>query len=148
MKILNPILLTAGITTIVLGALARTAQTQVYVPVPVYNYYAAISYSESANLSGSAHGAPTQESAASAAIDVCAADGLTDCEVLTTFANTCGALASSHNGAWVTVIRRSASEAQRLALEECNKVGGEDCRIKQALCAKGGDKYTSPYGPT
>ena len=60
-----------------------------------------------------------------------------NCRVVTSFAGLCAAFAIDRArscGAWGWATRESRSQAQSVAIRECENAGGRDCRIRAQFC--------------
>ena len=140
MKIGHPLKLgglALGFAALASGLIQRPAQTQIYVPVPVYTYHGAIAYSKSANISGSSWNGSTRQEAEQGAVQACSSNGVKGCELLVWFTNQCGSLATTPDGVFGVDINAVSNLAERFALEECNELGGVGCKTKISFCSKG-----------
>ena len=84
------------------------------------------------------HGSP--RTAADAAVSGCRHEGkaASDCKVLVTFRNACGALARGERGAYGSAWGMSQREAADKALAECRPYGGHSCKIERQVCSGAG----------
>ena len=126
--------LTLGFAVLACGIAQRPAQTQTYIPVPVYKYYGAFAYSKSANYSGVSWNGSTRQEAEEAALQSCSR-GAEDCFLVAWFSNQCGSLASTPDGVYGLGINAVSNLAERFALEECNELGGVGCKTKFTFCS-------------
>ncbi|WP_026432853.1 DUF4189 domain-containing protein [Paracidovorax oryzae] len=103
--------------------------------------WGAIARSTSSGDVGSSTGKFTEEEAREGAVKVCANLGNSDCTAVFTYYNQCVAVADSQKLASGRVLRRissagSIASAQDLALEECRKAGGTECKVIGKDCTK------------
>ena len=124
-----------GFTTIVLSSLTQAAHAQIYIPVPVYDYYGSFAYSKSTRQLGISWNYRTSQSAERRAVEVCTQTGASDCASLGWFANTCAAFALDSNGIAGVGTNRVREVAKQEALSDCSKLGGEGCEIIEAVCS-------------
>ncbi|MFM9376505.1 DUF4189 domain-containing protein [Gordonia sp. VNK21] len=85
-------LITAGLAAVGAGAALTVGASVDPAPAHAYDYYGALALSPSTGATGRAWDYPSESQAANAAQGAC---GYTDCRVVTTFVNGCGAIASS-----------------------------------------------------
>jgi len=99
--------------------------------------HGAIAYSPLKNVYGYSYDFGASRPAADAAIANCRKEdkGATDCKVLVTFRNACGALALGKNGAYGSAWALSRREAANKALVECRPYGGGSCKIERQVCS-------------
>jgi len=102
--------------------------------------HGAIAYSELKEVYGYSRDFGTPREAASAAVGNCRKEdkGASDCRVVVTFRNACGALARGDKGAYGSAWATSSREAASKALAECRPHGGSSCKIERQVCSGGG----------
>ncbi|XDF34843.1 DUF4189 domain-containing protein [Paracidovorax avenae] len=103
--------------------------------------WGAIARSSSSGDVGSSTGKFTEEEAREGAVKVCANLGNSDCTAVFTYYNQCVAVVDSQKLASGRVLRRitsagSIASAQDLALEQCRKAGGTECKVIGTDCTK------------
>jgi serine/threonine-protein kinase len=100
--------------------------------------HGAIAYSTLKKVHGYSHGYGSSKEAAGAAVVNCRKEdtGASDCKVLVTFHNACGALALGHNGAYGSAWGMSQREASTKALSECRPYGGSTCKVERQVCSR------------
>jgi serine/threonine-protein kinase len=99
--------------------------------------HGAIAYSALKNVYGYSQDYGSSRPAADAAVADCRKKnkGASDCKVLVTFHNACGALALGNNGAYGSAWGMSQREAASKALVECRPYGGTSCKIERQVCS-------------
>jgi hypothetical protein len=95
--------------------------------------YGAIAYSVKDEAYGYSDNFESQERAETAALKYCSEHG-SGCEIMVWFYNSCGAVAV--DGSTVTWGQEASKiGAERRALEECKRAGGQNCEIKISHCS-------------
>lgn len=89
---------------------------------------------------GYSYNYPTQGAAERRALSECRANGDRTCEVVVTIHGSCGAFAVSGAGGcsargWAYAPTRARAET--IALGQCRKFGGANCRVKAWVCDSG-----------
>jgi len=99
--------------------------------------HGAIAYSARKNVYGYSFDYGSSRPAADAAVANCRKEhkGASDCKVLVTFRNACGALALGNNGAHGSAWGLSQREAATKALANCRPYGGTSCKIERQVCS-------------
>jgi serine/threonine-protein kinase len=99
--------------------------------------HGAIAYSALKKVYGYSSDYGSSRPAADAAVANCRKEnkGASDCKVLVTFRNACGALALGNNGAYGSAWGLSQREAANKALVECRPYGGTSCKIERQVCS-------------
>jgi hypothetical protein len=108
--------------------------TNSYEPTMAADYWGALAFSERTHKYGWAINYNSKRSASERALSECTAG---DCEVVLTFANSCGAYATSAGDAhWGWAIGYDRADAESKALAQCERRGG-GCRIRVWGCSRG-----------
>ena len=94
--------------------------------------YGAIAFSESSGAHGWSYGLPTQRSAEQQALDKCESES-DDCQVVTWFRNSCGALAVGTGNAYGATWASSAQAALDGAMSKCREQADE-CKSVKWIC--------------
>lgn len=99
--------------------------------------HGAIAYSERKEVYGYSYDFGSERDASSAAVSNCRKEdsGATDCKVVVTFRNACGALALGDKGAYGSAWGNSQREASNKALVECRPYGGASCKVERQVCS-------------
>jgi hypothetical protein len=99
--------------------------------------HGAIAYSALKTVYGYSRDYGSSRAAADAAVANCRKEnkGASDCKVLVTFRNACGALALGNKGAYGSAWGLSQREAANKALTECRPYGGASCKIEGQVCS-------------
>ena len=99
--------------------------------------HGAIAYSALKNVYGYSQDHGSSRPAADAAVADCRKKnrGASDCKVLVTFHNACGALALGNDGAYGSAWGLSQREAANKAVAACRPHGGGSCKIERQVCA-------------
>jgi serine/threonine-protein kinase len=99
--------------------------------------HGAIAYSPLKEVYGYSYDHGSPRAAADAAVAHCRKEnkGASDCRVVVTFHNACGALALGDKGAWGSAWGPSRREASAKALGECRPYGGTSCKIERQVCS-------------
>jgi serine/threonine-protein kinase len=102
--------------------------------------HGAIAYSMLKEVYGYSYAYGSSKAAGGAAVSNCRKQdqGATDCKVVVTFRNACGALALGDKGAYGSAWGLSQREASAKALGECRPHGGSSCKIARQVCSGGG----------
>jgi Domain of unknown function (DUF4189) len=95
--------------------------------------YGAIAYSASSGAYGFSEKYGNRVQAESRALSEC---GKGDCTVATWYFNSCGALATSGNGAWGGAQGSSERSARAQAQARCAKEGGTNCAVLFTRCSR------------
>jgi serine/threonine-protein kinase len=95
--------------------------------------YGAIAYSPSARNYGYSHQYGTRAEAERRARREC---GESDCQIAAWYFNSCGAVASSSNGAWGGGQANTVQGAQARAQARCAREGGVRCKVLYAACSR------------
>ena len=98
--------------------------------------HGAIAYSTRTQFHGYSYGYESEKAASSVAVGNCKRQdsGATDCRVLVTFYNACGALARGDKGAHGAEWGHTGREAAAKALEKCRARGGDSSTIERHDC--------------
>lgn len=102
---------------------------------PAFADWAAIAYSRSTGASGTIAEVATAAEAAKSALNICAKS---DCEVVVADERSCVAVAAARDG----VVAgggdpKWASDAEKRALEVCNRRSSYVCRVVSSVCSNG-----------
>ena len=106
---------------------------------PSRERHGAIAYSARTQFHGYSYGYESEKAAGDVAVQNCRRQdaGATDCRVLVTFHNACGALARGDKGAHGADWGHTGREAVVKALEKCRARGGDSCKIDRQVCSRG-----------
>jgi hypothetical protein len=107
--------------------------------------WGALAISRSSNAYGYSYDYPSQEGANAAALEHCNSGlkGKRDCQVRSTFARNCIALATSDEGAWgYSATYGDLIADDRDALTHCQNSGGKSCTTVLAYCSPNGGFHT------
>jgi hypothetical protein len=107
--------------------------------------WGALAISRSSNAYGYSYDFPSQEAANAAALAHCNAGlkGQRDCQVRSTFARNCIALATSDEGGWgYSATYGDLVADDRDALSHCQNSGGKSCSTVLAYCSPNGGFHT------
>ena len=98
--------------------------------------HGAFAYSALKGAYGYSYDYGSSKAAESAAVRNCRKQdtGASDCKVLVTFYNACGALARGDKGAHGAALGMSQREAAAKALDACRPRGGNSCKIERQVC--------------
>ncbi len=80
---------------------------------------------------GFSHSYPSEQQAYDRVVEECQ----WNCDVIQTFWDTCGSIASASNGAWGFATRLYRDDAQSAALDQCWQYGGNDCTVTVWACS-------------
>ena len=99
--------------------------------------HGAIAYSVGKQVYGYSHSFGSAKAAGSAAVGNCRKEdqGASDCKVVVTFHDACGALARGDGGAYGSAWGMSRREASTKALEACRPHGGASCKVERQVCS-------------
>lgn len=106
--------------------------------VPIVDLWGAIAADMSPNqaMAGSSSNFRVKAQANQSAIDKC---GLTTCQVIITYKNTCGAIAVGSNKVIGSATNTTKSVAESNAIKNCKNNGGQNCLQWNSSCS--GQKY-------
>lgn len=107
---------------------------QVYIPVPVHNYYAAFAYSISTGTLIGSWDYLSRHEAEEAALNFCEKDTSKDCIILAWFANQCGTFAVASNSSYGIAVDLYKDKSEQKALDICYEAGGDDCKVIRTIC--------------
>ena len=144
MNVLKQSSLTLGFVALTLSLAAKSVHPQVYIPVPApRDYYAAFAYSASEGYWGAGWRSSSRVEAEAGALLGCTETGGTDCEIVASWRNGCGTLATASNGAIGFALKPvynddgTATTRPNVARKQCESRGGTDCVVKKTICARG-----------
>ncbi|MGH9809806.1 MAG: DUF4189 domain-containing protein [Terriglobia bacterium] len=95
--------------------------------------FGAIAYGPESEATGWSYDYETEDQARHHALSNCAQHG-NDCRVVTSFSNSCGAVAAGTNKRYAIGEGVSENQAQADAIANCNKAGGTGCDIQAWSC--------------
>lgn len=103
--------------------------------------FGAIALPYSTQAWGSSFNYPSKRDAEKDALNRCKESGATDCDIVLSFNNTCGALAlkaksdNKNNGGWGSSTGNKET-AEEWALTRCKYYGGDQCKIVESVCSQ------------
>jgi hypothetical protein len=95
--------------------------------------FGAIAYGPQSQAAGWSYDYETEDQARHHALSNCTPHG-NDCRVVTSFSNSCGAVAAGTNLRYAVGEGVSEKQAESDAMEKCRRAGGTDCDIQAWSC--------------
>ncbi len=96
--------------------------------------FGAIAYGPESQATGWSYDYETEDQARHRALSNCAPHGK-DCRVVTSFSNSCGAVAAGTNLRYAVGEGVTAEQAQADAVAKCTRAGGTDCEFQAWSCS-------------